>query len=115
MSRGEVARLIDHTLLRPEATQHDIEVLCREALDFQFANVCINPTWVTLAAQLLSGNSVGVCAVVGFPLGATTSDAKACRGSASDRRRCARDRYGHQHRRAQIRRSLISCCAISRA
>ena len=55
MSRGEVARLIDHTLLRPEATQHDIEVLCREALDFKFANVCINPTWVTLAAYLLGG------------------------------------------------------------
>ena len=78
LSGGEVAKLIDHTLLRPEATQHDIEVLCREALDFKFANVCINPTWVTLAARLLEGSGVGVCAVVGFPLGATTPDVKAC-------------------------------------
>jgi deoxyribose-phosphate aldolase len=78
MSGPDIARLIDHTLLRPEATQHDIEVLCREALDFQFANVCINPTWVTLAARRLHGSGVGVCAVVGFPLGATTPDVKAC-------------------------------------
>ena len=78
MSGGDVAKLIDHTLLRPEATRQDIETLCREALDFQFANVCINPTWVTLAAQLLDGSGVGVCAVVGFPLGATTPDVKAC-------------------------------------
>jgi deoxyribose-phosphate aldolase len=78
MSSGEVAKLIDHTLLRPEATRHDIEVLCREALDFRFANVCINPAWVALAAQMLQGSGVGVCAVAGFPLGATTSDAKAC-------------------------------------
>jgi len=78
MSGGEVARLIEHTLLRPEATRQDIEALCREALDFQFANVCINPTWVLLAAHLLNGSGVGVCAVVGFPLGATTPDVKAC-------------------------------------
>src|SRR5437667_10003446 len=76
MTSGEVARLIDHTLLRPEATRHAIEILCREALDFQFANVCINPTWVTLAAHLLEGSGVGVCAVVGFPLGATIADVK---------------------------------------
>lgn len=78
MSGGEVAKLIDHTLLRPDATRHDIEILCREALDFEFANVCINPTWVTLAARLLDGSGVGVCAVVGFPLGATTPDVKVC-------------------------------------
>ena len=78
MTSGEVAKLIDHTLLRPEATRQGIEVLCREALDFKFANVCINPTWVTLAVHLLDGSGVGVCAVVGFPLGATTPDVKAC-------------------------------------
>jgi deoxyribose-phosphate aldolase len=76
MSGGEVAKLIDHTLLRPEATRQDIEVLCREAVDFKFANVCVNPTWVRLAARLLAGSGVGVCAVVGFPFGATTSDVK---------------------------------------
>jgi deoxyribose-phosphate aldolase len=77
MAGGEVAKLIDHTLLRPEATRQNIEVLCHEALDFEFANVCINPAWVTLATQLLRGSGVGVCAVVGFPLGATTADVKA--------------------------------------
>jgi deoxyribose-phosphate aldolase len=78
MTAGEVAKLIDHTLLRPEATRHDMEALCREALDFKFATVCINPTWVTLAARLLHGSGVGVCSVVGFPFGATTPDVKAC-------------------------------------
>src|SRR5712691_1924444 len=77
MTGGEVARLIDHTLLRPEATRQDIEVLCREALDFKFATVCVNPTWVRLAARLLDGSGVGVCAVVGFPLGATIARVKA--------------------------------------
>jgi deoxyribose-phosphate aldolase len=77
MTAAEVAKLVDHTLLRPDATRQDIEALCREALDFEFANVCINPTWVTLAARLLRGSGVGVCAVVGFPLGATTADVKA--------------------------------------
>jgi deoxyribose-phosphate aldolase len=75
---GEVAQLIDHTLLRPDATRQDIEVLCREALAFHFANVCVNPTWVALAAHLLHGSGVGVCAVAAFPLGAATPDVKAC-------------------------------------
>ena len=73
MTGGEVARLIDHTLLRPEATRQDIEILCREALDFAFANVCVNPTWVKLAAALLDRTAVGV----GFPLGASIADVKA--------------------------------------
>src|ERR1700674_5531896 len=77
MTAAEIAKLVDHTLLRPDATRQDVEALCREALDFEFANVCINPTWVTLAARLLRGSGVGVCAVVGFPLGATTADVKA--------------------------------------
>jgi len=59
-------------------TRHDIEVLCREAVDFKFITVCINPTWVALAARLLDASGVGICAVVGFPLGATTSDVKVC-------------------------------------
>jgi deoxyribose-phosphate aldolase len=73
---GPVAAMIDHTLLKAEATRADIEKLCREATEFHFATVCINPTWVKLAAQLLRGSGVGVCTVVGFPLGATTADAK---------------------------------------
>jgi deoxyribose-phosphate aldolase len=71
-----VASMIDHTLLKPDATKADIEALCREAAQFKFATVCVNPTWVALAAKLLAGSGVGVCSVVGFPLGATTPDVK---------------------------------------
>ena len=71
-----VASMIDHTLLKPDATRKDIEDLCREAAQFKFATVCINPTWVATAARLLAGSGVGVCTVVGFPLGATTPDVK---------------------------------------
>jgi deoxyribose-phosphate aldolase len=73
---GEVAALIDHTLLKPEATREEIETLCREAAEFHFATVCVNPAWVALAAARLRGKGVGVCSVVGFPLGATTPDVK---------------------------------------
>jgi deoxyribose-phosphate aldolase len=73
---GDVATLIDHTLLKPEATKAEIEALCREAAEFRFATVCVNPAWVALAARLLRGSGVGVCSVVGFPLGATTVDVK---------------------------------------
>ena len=71
-----VAGMIDHTMLKPDATRHDIEELCREAAKFKFATVCVNPTWVALSAKLLAGTGVGVCSVVGFPLGATTPDVK---------------------------------------
>src|SRR5437660_5621430 len=71
-----VASMIDHTLLKPDATRGEIEALCREAAQFKFATVCVNPTWVALAAKLLAGSGVGVCSVVGFPLGATTPDVK---------------------------------------
>ncbi len=73
---GDVASMIDHTLLRPDATRTDIETLCREAAEYRFATVCVNPTWVALAAARLRGSGVGVCSVVGFPLGATTPDVK---------------------------------------
>ena len=75
-SAGGVAGLIDHTLLKPDATRQDIETLCREAADYEFASVCVNPTWVALCARLLRNSRVKVCSVVGFPLGATTADAK---------------------------------------
>lgn len=73
----ELAALIDHTLLRPEATPNDIRRLCREALEWRFHAVCINPRFVPLAATELAGSRVSVCAVVGFPLGATTTAVKA--------------------------------------
>jgi deoxyribose-phosphate aldolase len=71
-----VSGLIDHTLLKPDATRAQIEELCREAAQFKFATVCVNPTWVAACARLLAGSGVGVCSVVGFPLGATTADVK---------------------------------------
>jgi deoxyribose-phosphate aldolase len=71
-----VSQMIDHTLLKPDATREEIEKLCREAAEFKFATVCVNPTWVSLAASRLRGSGVGICAVVGFPLGATTADVK---------------------------------------
>jgi deoxyribose-phosphate aldolase len=73
---GGVSGMIDHTLLKPDATRADIEKLCREAAEFHFATVCVNPAWVATAASLLRGSGVGVCSVVGFPLGATTADVK---------------------------------------
>jgi deoxyribose-phosphate aldolase len=71
-----VAAMIDHTLLKADATRAEIEKLCREAAEFKFATVCVNPAWVAEAARLLRGSGVGVCSVVGFPLGATTADVK---------------------------------------
>ena len=71
-----VSTMIDHTLLKPDATRKEIETLCREAAEYKFASVCVNPTWVALCAQLLRDTGVKVCSVVGFPLGATTPDTK---------------------------------------
>jgi deoxyribose-phosphate aldolase len=72
----ELARLIDHTLLKPEATEAQIRTLCAEARQYQFAAVCVNPSWVSLCAELVSGSDVRVCTVIGFPLGATTTVVK---------------------------------------
>lgn len=71
------ASLIDHTLLKPEASESDIRKLCNEAAEFGFASVCVNPTWVKTAAGFLKGSGVPVCTVIGFPLGATLPDVKA--------------------------------------
>ncbi len=82
----DMARYIDHTLLKPDATASDIDRLCREAEQYRFASVCINPTWVKRAAENLRGSSVPVCSVIGFPLGATTAEVK-----AMEARRALRD------------------------
>jgi len=76
-SATEWASLIDHTLLRPDATDDDIKKLCHEAATYRFASVCVNPTWVRVAACNLQGTGVPVCTVIGFPLGATLPDVKA--------------------------------------
>ncbi len=72
-----LAKLIDHTLLKPAATQAQIERLCQEARAYGFASVCVNPVWVKLAKKLLKGSGVKVCTVIGFPLGATPASVKA--------------------------------------
>ncbi|MFH2005495.1 MAG: deoxyribose-phosphate aldolase [bacterium] len=71
-----IARLIDHTMLKADATETEIRKLCEEAREYTFASVCVNPTNVALAASLLQGTPVLVCTVIGFPLGATTPTAK---------------------------------------
>ena len=78
-----IARLIDHTLLKPEATRDDILRVCGEALRYGFAAVCVNPYWVPLAASELRGSAVKVCTVAGFPLGATSTESKMAETAAS--------------------------------
>jgi len=72
-----IAGMIDHTLLKPEARKEQVEQLCAEAKEYTFASVCVNPTWVRYTSELLSGTEVKVCTVIGFPLGATTTETKA--------------------------------------
>ena len=76
MSELNIARYIDHTLLKADSTEKDIIQLCDEAKQYQFATVCVNPSWVKIAAKELKDSGVGVATVVGFPLGATTTFAK---------------------------------------
>ncbi|WP_341299811.1 deoxyribose-phosphate aldolase [Lysinibacillus sp. FSL H8-0500] len=71
------ARMIDHTLLKAETTKEQIDKLCAEAKQFNFASVCVNPTWVKHSSELLHGSDVLVCTVIGFPLGANTPAVKA--------------------------------------
>ena len=80
-----IPQLIDHTLLRPDATRADIERLCDEARQFKFYSVCVNPTWVSLARQLLRRSGVKVCCVAGFPLGAQLPETKAMDARAAIR------------------------------
>jgi len=74
---AKIAHMIDHTLLKPEATEDQIRQLCQEAATYCFASVCINPVWIELSAKLLRRSGVKVCTVIGFPLGADTSETKA--------------------------------------
>ena len=76
ISPDQLVKLIDHTLLKPEATVEEIEKLCKEAVDNNFFSVCVNGSWVPKAKQLLRGTTVKICAVVGFPLGAQSPEIK---------------------------------------
>jgi deoxyribose-phosphate aldolase len=78
--------MIDHTLLKPTASESQVRQLCTEALEYGFAAVCINPIWVSLSASLLSGSRSQVCSVVGFPLGTNTTEVK-----AAEARHCIAD------------------------
>ena len=82
-SASNIASLIDHTLLRADATRPDILQLCREAREYKFASVCVNAYWVPVAAAELAGSPVLVCTVVGFPLGATSTEAKVAETEAA--------------------------------
>ncbi len=73
---ASMASLIDHTLLKPDATEDQVRQLCKEAAEYHFASVCINPSFVKLCAELLKGSTAKVCTVIGFPLGATSTDVK---------------------------------------
>ncbi|WP_241154442.1 deoxyribose-phosphate aldolase [Staphylospora marina] len=77
MDAKQLAGMIDHTLLKPESTRKQVERLCQEALQHGFASVCIQPFWVKEAAERLAGSDVKVCTVIGFPLGANTTEVKA--------------------------------------
>lgn len=83
---SDLARYIDHTLLKPDATADDVDQLCQEAVEHGFASVVVNPTWVSRAAKIVKGSNVKVASVVGFPFGASTSDIK-----AMEARRAIRD------------------------
>lgn len=83
MEKKTIAAMIDHTLLKPEATPSQIEKLCAEAREYHFASVCVNPVYIPLAAELLKGSDVKVCCVVGFPLGAVSPEQKAAEAASS--------------------------------
>lgn len=76
ITKEKLASMIDHTLLKPEASEADIKKLCDEAIGYRFHSVCVNPSYVGLARQCLENSGVKVCTVIGFPLGATTTRAK---------------------------------------
>lgn len=76
MDKKKIASMIDHTLLKPEATSVDIEKICAEAIKYKFASVCINPCHVKRASEILNGTGVKTCTVIGFPLGANTTEVK---------------------------------------
>jgi len=73
----DIASIIDHTLLKPDATEKDIKKVCREALTYGFVSVCINPFWVKLVSRLLQNSTVKTCTVIGFPLGSNAPEVKA--------------------------------------
>jgi deoxyribose-phosphate aldolase len=85
MSAGDIARLIDHTLLRPDAVRQQIVDLCKETEKYDFYSVCVNPIWVKVCADILKGGRGKVCTVIGFPLGASCRATKMCEAETAVR------------------------------
>jgi deoxyribose-phosphate aldolase len=85
LTKKQLAGMIDHTLLKPEATVEQIEKICEEAEQYHFASVCVNPCYTKLAYRLLQGSGVKVCTVIGFPLGANMTEIKALEAKAAVR------------------------------
>ncbi|NQD88758.1 deoxyribose-phosphate aldolase [Paenarthrobacter sp. CM16] len=83
---ANIASYIDHTLLKPEASEADVLKVCAEAIEYRFKSVCVNPVWVKTVTKALKGSGVLTCSVIGFPLGATPSDVKSfeARGAVLD-------------------------------
>jgi deoxyribose-phosphate aldolase len=86
MTRAELAKLIDHTILKPEATEADVRKVIAEAAEYQFASACVSPCYVRLASEMLAGSGVLTCAVIGFPHGTNTFEIK-----SAETRQCVRD------------------------
>ena len=76
MNKQEVSKMIDHTILKPNASKEDVKKICEESIEHNFCSVCVNPVWVKYVSSLLKGSDVKVCSVIGFPLGASTSEIK---------------------------------------
>lgn len=76
MDKKQLAKMIDHTILKPDATKEEIIKICEEAKKYNFASVCINPSRIKLAKDILAGSEVNICTVIGFPLGATSTESK---------------------------------------
>lgn len=85
LTKQQLAGMIDHTLLKPEATRVQIEKICEEAKQYHFASVCVNSCYTKLVCQLLKGSGVKVCTVIGFPLGVNVTDVKAAEAKAAVR------------------------------
>lgn len=83
MKKNELAKFIDHTILKPEATREQVTVLCNEAKQYGFASVCVNPSNIEISSELLKGTDVKVCTVIGFPLGANQTVVKAFEAEAA--------------------------------
>lgn len=92
-----IASYIDHTLLKPEASEADVLKVCAEAVEYKFKSVCVNPVWVKTVKNALKGSGVLTCSVVGFPLGATPSDVKAFGSPRRGAGRSGRGGHGDQH------------------